>query len=339
MRSPPDGASDAALRAGVEHYRQACRQRATQAAQAARRPDLLDQLASTQAVEGRVASDEQARTQAAEAIRDVADRCAIVADTAEEAVAALQDWAAQRQSQLAELGTAQHEWAELQALLNGATLAELDEAGATAAARAAHLAAGVDPQILESARATASADSLPALRQAAETASARADTEDGELRQMARQLGSVAEAEEDLARVRDELHRVEELKETLELTRTFLEQAQTRVYRDIAPQLAATLRGWLPTVTGGRYTDVLVDPESLEVQVCGASRRWRKADLLSHGTAEQVYLLLRVALADHLTRDHDVCPCCSTMSPCTPTRYAPTPSWICCCRSPPTGRW
>ena len=38
------------------------------------------------------------------------------------------------------------------------------------------------------------------------------------------------------------------------------------------------------------------------------TRRWRKADLLSYGTAEQVYLLLRVALADHLTRHHDTCP-------------------------------
>ena len=35
---------------------------------------------------------------------------------------------------------------------------------------------------------------------------------------------------------------------------------------------------------------------------------WREAALLSHGTAEQVYLLLRVALADHLTRSEEVCP-------------------------------
>src|SRR5690625_3625132 len=225
---PPDGATQEALRTGVEHYRQACRQRAAQGAQAARRTDLLDQLASTQAAERRVASDEQARAEAAEAIRDVAGRCAIVADTAAEAVTALQEWMDQRQSRLAELGTAQREWAELQALLDGSTPAELHEAGEIAAARPAHLADGVDPALLESVHAESNTDSLPALRQAAETASARADTEDGELRQMARHLGSVAEAEEDLARARDELHRVEELKETLELTRAFLEQAQTR---------------------------------------------------------------------------------------------------------------
>ena len=35
---------------------------------------------------------------------------------------------------------------------------------------------------------------------------------------------------------------------------------------------------------------------------------WREAALLSHGTAEQIYLLLRVALADQLTRPGEVCP-------------------------------
>jgi uncharacterized protein YhaN len=29
---------------------------------------------------------------------------------------------------------------------------------------------------------------------------------------------------------------------------------------------------------------------------------------LSYGTREQVYPLLRIALADHLTRNHDACP-------------------------------
>ncbi len=61
-------------------------------------------------------------------------------------------------------------------------------------------------------------------------------------------------------------------------------------------------------MTVGRYTDVLVDPSTLQVEVCGPSRDWHPAHRLSYGTAEQVYLLLRIALADHLTRGHDTCP-------------------------------
>ena len=75
------------------------------------------------------------------------------------------------------------------------------------------------------------------------------------------------------------------------------------MHRDVAPVLAGTLRGWLPRVTEGRYTDATVDPETLEVQVCGPRRRWRRAALLSQGTREQIYLLLRMALVEHLTSD------------------------------------
>jgi uncharacterized protein YhaN len=80
------------------------------------------------------------------------------------------------------------------------------------------------------------------------------------------------------------------------------------VHREIAPRLVQTVKRWLPLVTGGRYTDVTVNPTSLHVEVCGPTRPWRSADLLSYGTAEQIYLLLRVALTDHLTRGHDTCP-------------------------------
>ena len=74
-------------------------------------------------------------------------------------------------------------------------------------------------------------------------------------------MGDVSEAEEDLSKAENELKRVQELKQTLELTRRFLEDAQDRVHRDIAPLLAATLKNWLPVVTDHRYTDVMVDPK------------------------------------------------------------------------------
>jgi uncharacterized protein YhaN len=64
----------------------------------------------------------------------------------------------------------------------------------------------------------------------------------------------------------------------------------------------------LPDVTAGRYWDVRVDPESLAIQVCGANGKWRDASALSHGTAEQIFLLLRVALAEQLVRPGEVCP-------------------------------
>jgi hypothetical protein len=61
-------------------------------------------------------------------------------------------------------------------------------------------------------------------------------------------------------------------------------------------------------VTKGRYTDARVDPSELSVQVLGPDGQWRKAQSLSHGTAEQIYLLLRMTLADRLTRRGEVSP-------------------------------
>jgi uncharacterized protein YhaN len=135
------------------------------------------------------------------------------------------------------------------------------------------------------------------------TAEARA-----QVSERSRGLLSVAEAEEKLADAEAELARVEALDRTLELTRTFLLDAQERVHRSVAPRLGEQLARWLPRVTGGRYVDALVDPSSLAVGVRASGGPWREASLLSHGTAEQIYLLLRVALADHLTRQGEVCP-------------------------------
>jgi uncharacterized protein YhaN len=118
----------------------------------------------------------------------------------------------------------------------------------------------------------------------------------------------VAEAEETLAAAEAELARIEALDRTLELTRSFLLDAQERVHRSVAPRLGEQLARWLPRVTSGRYVDALVDPSSLAVGVRASGGPWREASLLSHGTAEQIYLLLRVALADHLTRPGEVCP-------------------------------
>jgi hypothetical protein len=146
------------------------------------------------------------------------------------------------------------------------------------------------------------------LRDRVGNAGKRSGEATGELRQFTASVISVAEAEETLEAAEDRLRRVKQLEETLDLTRLFLEEAQNQVRRDIAPVIKATLRESLPSIMAGRYTDVTVNPSTLQIEVCGPSRRWRRAELLSHGTAEQIYLLLRIALADHLTKAHDTCP-------------------------------
>jgi uncharacterized protein YhaN len=114
-------------------------------------------------------------------------------------------------------------------------------------------------------------------------------------------LPDVAEAEESAAAARRELQRVEALAATVDASLRLLRSAEERVHRDLAPILAQAVARWLPIVSRGAYAEISVDPADLNVRVKEAgSGQWRNARLLSEGTREQIYLLLRVAMAEHL---------------------------------------
>ena len=213
---------------------------------------------------------------------------------------ALRSWQDERSAELKKAGGALDEWEELQRLLGQSSLDDL---------------AGEVERLLTEARALADkADiedtaGLPAPLTEAEFRDAERegsesrtdfDRAQSQLEVLAGDLMDVAEAEEDLAAAKEALARVRSLGDTLDSTIGFLERAEENVHRNVAPVLAKIVREWLPRVTDGRYTDCRVDPEKLAVEVETKDGRWRQADLLSHGTAEQVYLLLRFALARHL---------------------------------------
>jgi len=221
----------------------------------------------------------------------------------------LRRWHEHHQAERALHEDSLREWSELEGILQARTIEELEaEVEQTrATADALVRAAGVVGEASAVLQGDVEAQ-LRRLRGVREAAVRRAAELRGRLESEARQLESVTEAEEGTAEAEEELARVERLDQTLELTRSFLERAQERVHRDVAKLLADAIRGWLPRLTGDRYDEVGVDPESLDVKVRGASFGWRSAALLSHGTAEQVYLLLRVALATHVTQAREVCP-------------------------------
>ena len=305
---PPSSSDRETVLETARQYQDQCQHRAAQAAAAARRGDLTAQLPSVHAAEQRAAQDKQERARTTHDLLAAAQACGLPAATPEQAACALTDWVAEREARLGMVSVAEREWAELTALLAGRSLADLQQAASAAQVKAQQLAGTVDPALLASVDPATAADRLPDLRRAASEVETEAASAEGELRLFASTIGSVAEAEEAAGQAASELARVRELAYTLERTKSFLSAAQTQVHRTIAPVLAGTVKRNLPALTEGRYTDVIVDPTTLQVQVCGPSRNWRDAGRLSYGTAEQVYLLLRVALADHLTKGHDTCP-------------------------------
>ena len=254
----------------------------------------------------------EAQRQGAEAerlIREVASSLGGSETTAEQQVMFLGQWELAHERELKRSDQERHEWGELQRTLGEQSLEELEDELERFETEAKRLSAQVDPEALASVRRNDwDRDSLGDLQQAVSDAREVWAKAAGELQQFAGDLLSVAEAEEELATAREELARIEQLDQALTMTIDFLEKAEERVHRDIAPVLRSSVLEWLSAVTGGRYSDCRIDPESLAVEVCGSAGSWRSAELLSHGAREQVYLLLRLALTRHLTAQGELCP-------------------------------
>lgn len=285
-------------------YREACRARAGQSELASRRPYLEEQVESRKQMERRHAQDREAVSRAQQTLWAVAAECgADAVNDADQACAAVQRWLQMRDAGLKRHGNRVGLWQQLQSLLDGATVEELELAAAEARRKAIELVGGLRRDGLEPL-----VGDVDALEEAHEAASRQANLAEGAVRQATEGRLDLCDAEARLASAERELHRVERLGDTLQRTREFLEQAQTRVQRDIAPRLSAEIEGRLPGVTQGRYTEVRVRPDDLQVRVRDGAHQWRRADQLSHGTQEQIYLLLRATMARILPKKGETCP-------------------------------
>ena len=224
----------------------------------------------------------------------------IVGDNPDELVVALHSWQDDRNAELEEADGEIEKWEELQRILGQDSLDTLTQEVERLCSEARDLSDEVGVE--DMARLPdppADADLRDAERVARESRTAF-DRAQSELEAFGRDIMDVAEEEEALVAARSEYDRIRSLDRSLDLTIRFLQEAEERVHRTVAPILAETVREWLPRVTGGRYADCRIDPEKLAVEVATANGRWQRAEFLSHGTAEQVYLLLRLALARHL---------------------------------------
>lgn len=334
--------------AAYSAYEQDCIARRQQAQQARRRNDLDRQLADRLESERAAQRARQVRDAALHQLRQAAQAvglCSAESTTATSTATStaidadalaeeLAKWLSGRAATLEGSDVQRKRWHQLQTVLDGRSLDQLEAEVASlvevaaAADQEAGLAASrfeADTRALQEASVAAAAP-YP-LERAVASALLKARSEDlehaaDEERELARaassQLGKVAEreraipdvaeAEEAVERAFRELERVRSLGQVLDLTESFLKQAQETTYTNLAPVLNAALDKWLPEITGGRYRHARVDPETLAVRVESETGALRRAELLSVGTAEQVYLLLRVALAEHLASRSTVSP-------------------------------
>jgi uncharacterized protein YhaN len=122
-------------------------------------------------------------------------------------------------------------------------------------------------------------------------------------------LPPIADLEDERAAVVAVRERCLHQLEALRRAAAFIEDSARRVHRDIAPRVAASVTARLALLTEGRYDSVDVDAERFAVSLHSAERaELIPLELVSHGTRDQVSLLLRLALTEVLSESGEPVP-------------------------------
>jgi len=107
--------------------------------------------------------------------------------------------------------------------------------------------------------------------------------------------------EEEIAAVREKIGKLENTGKALKLALEVLTEAAEEIRLSNAPELNNRLSVIISGLTGGRYTDLRGDNKLLLKASDPQQGDVRNVSVLSGGTADQMYLALRLAVADMLT--------------------------------------
>lgn len=139
-------------------------------------------------------------------------------------------------------------------------------------------------------------------RQAAVAASTAATALRARLGEMRSNVPAVADLDDERVACSAARDRGLEQLAALRLAAGLIEEATRSIHRDLAPRLASSVADRLALLADGRYSAVNVDAAHFEVSLLGRDRPdLVPLELLSHGTRDQVSLLLRLALAEVLS--------------------------------------
>jgi DNA repair protein SbcC/Rad50 len=142
----------------------------------------------------------------------------------------------------------------------------------------------------------------------AERARRAASSASDQARELRARLGGVLDTLPSIADLEDERDNCAAARERgmrqLKALRTaadMIEAASRVTHRELAPRLADSLSSRLSLLTGARYVDVNVDTDHFALGLLGRERPdMVPLDAVSHGTRDQVALLLRLALCEVL---------------------------------------
>ncbi len=146
-------------------------------------------------------------------------------------------------------------------------------------------------------------------RQGAVAASTAATALRARLAEMHGDATSLADLEDERAACAAARDRGQRQLSALQRAAELISHATASIHRDLAPRLAESVAQRLVLLTDGRYSAVNVDTSHFQVSLLGGDRPdLVPLDLVSHGTRDQVSLLLRLALAEVLSEAGEAVP-------------------------------
>lgn len=298
-----DSADISGLLGAVEELEVRCRRNSDAGLSSGARPAMEEALADRVKAEAAHAEAVESLETIETELVAVASSLDLTADTHEVASVSVEAWIATQE----ELALKAQENAatdgELSGLLNGRTIESVRSAASSAEELARDLCADIDPALLDGSHDRRPINVIRDDISAATIQSAETQTLANEHRA---KITSVAEATAEVERTRAVMERWQKLSDLAEKASSILQEAKQQVHNNIAPLIAEPLSKDINQITDGRYSSVKVDPDSLEVKV-DTPAGLRSSASLSHGTAELLYLALRVRVLDLVTND-EPCP-------------------------------
>ncbi len=160
------------------------------------------------------------------------------------------------------------------------------------------LAAGVEPIEDESLSLRHVEEERAAIGEQLRTVERELASMQGELAAAERTIPDLAALDETVAATAAEIERLEAFERALKLAKDMLERRTDESHSSFARRLEDYAAGTFSTITDGRYGELRVNPATLEITVrIPETQRIEKIELLSAGTRDQAYLVVRFAMA------------------------------------------
>lgn len=144
----------------------------------------------------------------------------------------------------------------------------------------------------------AQADALHAQTPDADGSAARLQQQIAQVQGQLAALGGAEDAPQRIARKQEQLHRLQGEYDSLALALDVLRSANTTLQNRFSPELGRRAAEIFADMTGSPWSHILLDREFRLSAEAGSDPTRRSVQLLSSGTADQLYLAVRLAICE-----------------------------------------